>query len=96
MEKEKRKKEKYKKRYQRIAGVNKSPRSSVNALLHNQTVNNTIRRRLLLHESIIEDIRNKYKKTKKEREKQMIAKTTIGKIVKKYRLQRAAQMTLGF
>ncbi|KAK0145756.1 hypothetical protein N1851_015330 [Merluccius polli] len=59
-------------------------------------VNNTIRKRLLLQESIIEDIRNKYRNTKKEREKQFIARATTGKIIKKYRLQRAAQATLGF
>ena len=86
--------EKYKKRCQRLA--KKSPRSTVDALLRNQRVNNTIRKRLLLQESIIEDIRNKYRNTKKEREKQIIAKATTGKIIKKYRLQRAAQATLGF
>ena len=94
LEREKRKKEKYKKRCQRLA--KKSPRSTVDALLRNQRVNNTIRKRLLLQESIIEDIRNKYRNTKKEREKQIIAKATTGKIIKKYRLQRAAQATLGF
>ncbi len=68
----------------------------MDALLHNQTVKSTIRRRLLLQESIIEDIKNKYKNTKKEQERQIIAKTTTGKIIKKYRLQRAAHLTLGF
>ncbi|KAL7392517.1 hypothetical protein ABVT39_025857 [Epinephelus coioides] len=96
LERERKKKEKYKKRYQRLAGVKKSPHSVGDALLYNQTVNNTIRRRVLLQESIIEDIRNKYKNTKKEREKQIIAKTTIGKIIRKYSLQRAAQVTPGF
>lgn len=96
MEKEKRKKEKYKKRCQRLGGGKKSPRSKVDALLRHETVSNTIRKRLLLQESIIEEIRNKYKNTKKERERQIIAKTTIGKIIKKYRLQRAAQTALGF
>lgn len=96
MEKEKRKKEKYKKRCQRLGGEKKSPRSKVDALLRHETVSNTIRKRLLLQESIIEEIRNKYKNTKKERERQIIAKTTIGKIIKKYRLQRAAQTALGF
>lgn len=60
------------------------------------TVNNTVRRRLLLQESIIKDIRKKYKNARKERERQIIAKTTTGQIVKKYRLQRAAQAFLGF
>ncbi|CAL8236393.1 unnamed protein product [Boreogadus saida] len=96
LEREKRKKEKYKKRCQRLTGGKKSPRSTVDALLRNQRVNNTIRKRLLLQESIIEDIRNKYRNTKKEREKQIIAKATTGKIIKKYRLQRAVQATLGF
>lgn len=79
-----------------MGGEKKSPRSKVDALLRHETVSNTIRKRLLLQESIIEEIRNKYKNTKKERERQIIAKTTIGKIIKKYRLQRAAQTALGF
>ncbi|KAI4815276.1 hypothetical protein KUCAC02_005429 [Chaenocephalus aceratus] len=82
---------KYKKRDQRLAGENKSPRPTVNYLLRNQIVKDTIRKRLLLQEAIIEDIRNKYKNTRKEREKQIIAKTTKGKIIKKYRLQRDAE-----
>ncbi len=36
LEREKKKKEKYKKRYQRLRGVKKSPRSVVDALLHKQ------------------------------------------------------------
>lgn len=93
---EKEKKKKYKERCQSLAGVKKSPYSTVDALLRNHTVDNAVRRRLLIKDSIIEDIKNKYKNTKKEREKLMIAKTTIGRIIKKYRLQRVAQVTLGF
>lgn len=52
-----------------MGGGKKSPRSTVDALLRHQIVNNTIRKRLLLQESIIEEIRNKYKNTKKERER---------------------------
>lgn len=96
MESEKRKKEKYKKRWQRLAVGTESPRSTVDALLRNQTVNNSIRKRLLLHESIIQEIRDKYKNSKKHRERQLIAKTVTGKITKKYRLQRATQASLGF
>jgi len=96
LKREIRKMYKYKKRDQRLAGENKSPRSRVNYLLRNQIVKDTIRKRLLLQEAIIEDIRNKYKNTRKEREKQIIAKTTIGKIIEKYRLQRDAQKILGF
>lgn len=48
----------------------------------------TIRRRLLLQESIIEDIKNNYRNTQKEREKHIITKTSIGKFTMKYRLQR--------
>ena len=74
----------------------KSPRSTVDALLRHQIVNNTIRKRLLLQESMTEEIRNKYKNAKKERERQIIAKTIIGIIIKKYPLQSAVQMTLRF
>ncbi|KAI4826959.1 hypothetical protein KUCAC02_030389 [Chaenocephalus aceratus] len=96
LKREIRKNYKYKKRDQRLSGENKSPRSRVNYLLRNQIVKDTIRKRLLLQEAIIEDIRNKYKNTRKEREKQIIAKTTIGKIIKKYRLQRDGQKIIDF
>lgn len=74
LEKEKRKKEKYKKRCQRLGGEKKSPRSKVDALLRHETVSNTIRKRLLLQESIIEEIRNKYKNTKRNERGKLLQK----------------------
>ncbi len=51
---------------------------------------------MLFHQSLIKDIGNKYQQTTKERERQLIAKVTTGRIVKKYRLQRFAEDSLGF
>lgn len=44
----------------------------------------------------MEDIKSKYCKARKEKEKQLIAKVTVGRIVKKYRLQGFAENALGF
>lgn len=97
--KEKAKKEKYRKRWQRSQtkanGEGQSPRAQLAKIL-SHSVGPRTHRKLLLQASIIEELKNKYKNTKREREKQMIAKATTGKIIKKYRLQRLAQKTLGF
>lgn len=69
VESEKRIKEKYKKRWHHLAVGTKLPCSTVDALLHNQGINNSIRKRLLLHESIIQEIRNNFKNSRKDRER---------------------------
>lgn len=55
-----------------------------------------IKKTLLFHEALMEDIRNKYKKAQGEKEKQIISKVITGKVLKKYRLQRVALNSLGF
>lgn len=57
-----------------MGGEKKSPRSKVDALLRHETVSNTIRKRLLLQESIIEEIRNKYKNTKRNERGKLLQK----------------------
>ncbi len=55
-----------------------------------------IKKTLLFHEALMEDIRNKYNKAQGEKEKQIISKVITGKVLKKYRLQRFALNSLGF
>ena len=84
-----------KKRFQRSATHNESPRSKVRELVKNCTVNSRVRKTLLLHEALVADIKRKYQRARNERDKQIIAKVTVGKIVKKYRLQRWSEHALG-
>jgi len=93
--KERKLKEKYKKRLQRLAKNNESPKSKVCELVKNCPVNNRIRKTLLLHEALISDIKRKYQNARNERDKQILAKVTVGKIVKKYRLQRWSEQAFG-
>ncbi|ROL48480.1 hypothetical protein DPX16_2187 [Anabarilius grahami] len=94
--KERKLKEKYKKRLQRSVKQNESSRSKVRELVKNCPVNSRIRKTLLLHEALISDIKRKYQNARNERDKQILAKVTVGKIVKKYRLQRWSEQALGF
>lgn len=66
--KEKTKTEKYKKRFLRAKkeSASKSPRTKVSALLGNQNVKSPIKRALLFHTSLIEDIRKNTKTNKRE------------------------------
>ncbi|KAJ3612394.1 hypothetical protein NHX12_020670 [Muraenolepis orangiensis] len=94
--KEKTKTEKYKKRFHRAMKESVSPRAKVNSLLGRQKVNSPIKRALLFHTSLIEDIRTKYANAKTDREKQLIAKVVSGNILKKYKLQKHAQTAFGY
>ncbi|XP_056110188.1 zinc finger CCCH domain-containing protein 13-like [Rhinichthys klamathensis goyatoka] len=80
--KEKAKKEKYKKRWQRSQtktnSDGQSPRAQLAKILPD-FVDPSTRRKLLLQASIIEELKNKYKNTRREREKQIIAKATTAR-----------------
>ena len=98
--KEKSKKEKYKKKWQRSKKTQtqtqtRSPQTQLKQLLKPPILPSS-RRQLLLHASVIEELRRKYTKTRKQKEKQVLARSTMGNIIKKYRLQSLAQETLGF
>ena len=51
---------------------------------------------MLHHEALIADMRRKYKNTRNEKGKQTVAKVIVGKIQRKYRLQRWSEKALGF
>lgn len=95
MKKETKKTQKYKKKLQRIKKKNASPRTKVNKKLKDVS-SVAIRKTLLFHEALVEDIRNNYKNAQGERERQIISKVITGKVLKKYRMQRLAQHSLGF
>ncbi|XP_058888822.1 uncharacterized protein LOC117972307 [Acipenser ruthenus] len=88
--------DKYKKRYQRLLKKSESPRAKTNRLLKSFPAEDAVRKTLLFHHSLIEDIKLKYHTSRKEREKQILSKIVTGKIVKKYRLQKFAQDSFGF
>lgn len=82
--KEKRKGEKYKKRYQRMKreAPSVSPQSKVRELVRGQKVRSPIKRALLFHTTLVENIRQKYRNAKTEKERQLIARVTSGSILK--------------
>lgn len=62
-------------------GSGQSPRAQL-AKMFPHSVDPSTRRKLLLQASIIEELKTKYKNTRRERERQIIAKATTGKIIK--------------
>ncbi|XP_027134537.1 uncharacterized protein LOC113745777 [Larimichthys crocea] len=90
-----RRKNKYKKQVQRLKRKNESPRTKVNRQIR-QLPHAAIRKTLFFHHVLIENIRNKYRNAQGERERQIISKVITGQVMKKYRLQRIAQASVGF
>ncbi|KAF3841133.1 hypothetical protein F7725_006995 [Dissostichus mawsoni] len=87
--------EKYKKRLQRLKNDHPSPRSKVNKLIQNIS-GASLRRTLLFHTAVAEEVRIKYAHSRRESDRQVIAGIVTNKILKKYRLQRLAQQVFGF
>ncbi|KAJ8686369.1 hypothetical protein QAD02_022163 [Eretmocerus hayati] len=63
-----------------------SPKSKTDAFLSKNPSLDAIRRELIFGEALKQDIRSRYKTTKKNAEKQYLTNLTRGKIIKKYRL----------
>lgn len=85
--------EKYRKRLQRLKMAHPSPRA--NKVLR-EASHTSLRRTLLFHTAVAEEVPTKYKKSKRESHRQLIASVITSKILKKYRLQKLAQEVLGF
>lgn len=95
LQKERKEKEKFKKRYQRLKKKTLSPKSKFNRELH--TLPKVVRRRIVFHTALTKDLSDRYHNANGEKEKQLIAKICAGgKIVQKYRLRKYAQAVLGF
>ncbi len=73
--KEQAKKEKYNKRWSRLNDDSQSPHARFAILKH--PVHLSTRRKQLLHASLVEELKQKYKNTRREREKQMPAKIIL-------------------
>ncbi|XP_070408481.1 uncharacterized protein [Nothobranchius furzeri] len=103
LRKQTQKTEKYKKKVQRMTKKvlkkktkeTESPRTKVKRQM-TQLPPAAIQKTLLFHEALVDGIRNKYRKAQGEKERQIIAKVLTEKVLKKYRLQRLAQNSLGF
>lgn len=98
-----RKAEKYKKRYQRFArptpppGCKDTPRTKTRKLMQCFKLNKaSVRKTLLFHHALVDEIRNRYQDTRCERDKRLCANIVTGKIVRKYKLQQLASESLGF
>ncbi|XP_062609736.1 splicing factor Cactin-like [Saccostrea cucullata] len=93
--------EKYKKRLQRMKKNNTprctdSPRSKTDQLLGEQNVTEEVRRTLLFHHTVVRSIKEKYKNSKKQRNRQIIANVVSSKLLRKYRLKKFAFKQLAF
>ena len=79
----------------RMKQNNPSPRTKVNKQIR-QLPHATIKKTLLFHEALVKDIQEKYSNSRGEKERPLISKIVTGRVVKKYRLQRLAQISFGF
>lgn len=87
---------KYQKRLQRLTCVSESPRSKTRKQIGKHKVSAEVKTTLLFHNALIDNIRQKYQDTKKERVRQIISRIVSGKIIKNYKLQKTTQNSLGF
>lgn len=96
LEQQKRATQKYKKRWQREKSkVPDTPRTKTMKLLRHAT-SETVRKKLLMHNIIVDQIKKRYVKEKKERQKQTYTYLLASSMVKKYRLQKTMQAEFGF
>jgi len=91
---------KFKKRWQRAVeqhkgNVPETPRTKTRRLLQ-YAGPSLVRKTLIFHHAIIDQIRTRYKETAQERQKCMFSRLLCGNILKKYRLQRVAEQSIGF
>ena len=88
---------KYKKRWQRLfyrAHPESPRRKTMRLLRHACTM--SMKKSLLFHNVLLDEIRRKYSATKQERTKQMYFRLLAGSMVKKYRLRSYMQTQIGF
>ena len=90
---EKREKERYKKRFQRVLMRSGSPATKAR---YARPRNTPSARKSLYHEALIGDLQQHIQQAGNSQERRQISTLVTGNIVKKYRLQKYAQSTLGF
>lgn len=91
---------KFKKRWQRAIKkqpaetVAETPRTKTKRLLHNAT-SGAVRKTLIFHHARFDQIRQKYRETVEEKQKQAYSRLLCGSIIKKYKFQKLAETSLG-
>lgn len=100
---ERRKANRYKKRYERVLKKAKksvspkdTPRSKTRKLLRYMNVSSEVRKTLVFHNAVMDDLRDKYKLSKTLNEKRRLACIVMGKRIMNCRLQQHSQDQLGF
>ena len=88
--------EKYRKRYERLkkrteenakaTDIPESPRKKTKQQLKGSRVTSKLKKQLLLHNCILEELRSKFKSLNKESDKQVFSKMITGNVLKKYGL----------
>ena len=95
LEEQKREAQKYKKRWQRVVqSIPETPRKRCTRLLAEASTE-IIQKKLLMHHVLVDQIRQRYKEQKGERQRRGITKLLASSLVKKYRLQKDIQIELG-
>lgn len=95
LQRERKEKEKFKKRYQRLLKKALSPKSKINRDL--KTLPREVRRRIIFCTALTKDLSNRYHTATSEKERQLIANICAGgKILQKYRLRKYAETVFGF
>ncbi len=97
---ERRKVDKYKKRWMRLqmkySSLQNTPRSKTKHLLKDSpNVSSKVRKLLVFHHALTEQIREKYNETSSKRSKQLIARSVSGKVIKRYRFANTLKVSLG-
>ena len=96
--------ERFKKRWQRaiqkqsesvIGQCMETPRSKTRRLLRTACTS-SVRKTLIFHHALVDQMKARYQETVEERHKQMYSRLVCGNILKRYRFQRLAQQSLGF
>ena len=88
----------YRKRLQRATALrvskNDTPRTKTRKFLRHAT-SSMIRKSLIFHHALVDQVRAKYKETHEERQKQAFSRLFTGKIITKYRLKKTVQKEIG-
>ena len=85
----------YRKRWQRIISTRQDSLRTKTEKLHRFAMSSDVRRTLLFHNVVMEQIRSKYVHTREERERQVFARLLTGGIVKRYKMQHMIQKSIG-
>ncbi|ELU08855.1 hypothetical protein CAPTEDRAFT_206041 [Capitella teleta] len=87
LEKERKRSQKYKKRWLRATGTSETPRRKTKKFLRSAT-GHQVQRKLLLHNVLLEQLKSKYIMSKHESKKREFQRLFTGSLIKKYKLKR--------